>query len=237
MAALKASLAKLGLDYVDCYLMHWPGTSKKKVDDPVNVTLRCESWRGMCEAKAAGLTREVGVCNFTVPHFRSLVSAGLPTPQVHQLELHPLCRQREVVDYCRAQGMLIEAYSPLGSGDPRVLKDPVWATHFPAQQQPQQPAAEPTDGQVPRESSAEKVAGLGADPTKVAQSLLCWSMRQGFAPVVRSTNPAHIAADREPENFDPLQFNRFADAADDLAATKASDAVDTHVCWFGGIVV
>ena len=105
--SLRASLDRLGLDYVDLYLIHWPVPSGNRY---------VETWQTFEELAAEGLIRSIGVSNFLPEHLDRLLSETDTVPAVNQIELHPIFQQRDVVEYCRANGIQIEGWSPLGSG-------------------------------------------------------------------------------------------------------------------------
>jgi diketogulonate reductase-like aldo/keto reductase len=103
--AFDASLARLGFDYVDLYLLHWPVAGK-----------RLDSWRALEKLHAEGRARAIGVSNFLVPHLEELLAhANLP-PSVNQIEVHPFHQQRDTRAFCEVQGITVEAYSPLTHG-------------------------------------------------------------------------------------------------------------------------
>lgn len=110
--AFEASLARLGLDHVDLYLLHWPHP------------LRLESWRALEELHEEGLARSIGVSNFLVPQLDELLAVADVRPAANQIELSPflLGTRRETVERCLAEEIAIEAYSPLTKG--RRLRDP-----------------------------------------------------------------------------------------------------------------
>ncbi|MDO5025191.1 MAG: aldo/keto reductase [Trueperella sp.] len=110
-----ASLEKLGTDYVDLFLMHWPVPMYYDGDF---VT----TYQVMEEFVADGRARAVGVSNFEGYHIDKLLDAGCSVPAVNQVELHPYFQNREVVAYCQAHGIAVEAWSPLGRAT--VLTDP-----------------------------------------------------------------------------------------------------------------
>lgn len=110
-SAFEASLRRLGLDYVDLYLIHWPGSDA-----------RVETWRTLIELAKDGRARSIGVSNFTVPHLEEIIAATSVVPVVNQVELHPFLRQDPVVEFCRAHAIRVEAYSPLARA--RRLNDP-----------------------------------------------------------------------------------------------------------------
>ena len=111
--AIEQSLQKLGTDYIDLFLIHWP--------NPVKFRDRwqeanAESWRAIEEQYNAGRIRSIGISNFRPYHIEELMKTAKIAPMVNQIRLCPGDTQDEVVDYCRARGMLLEAYSPLGTG-------------------------------------------------------------------------------------------------------------------------
>uniref|UniRef100_T1JAX2 NADP-dependent oxidoreductase domain-containing protein n=1 Tax=Strigamia maritima TaxID=126957 RepID=T1JAX2_STRMM len=106
------SLKKLNMCYVDLYLIHSP-LGGEVID----------SYKAMVEMKEQGLIRAIGVSNFGVHHLEELKKAGLPTPEVNQIELHPFCKQEEIVGYCRKHGIAVMGYSPLARS--YYLSDPV----------------------------------------------------------------------------------------------------------------
>ncbi|MBX7450219.1 aldo/keto reductase [Mycolicibacterium sp. 3033] len=114
--ALKASLQRLGLDYVDLYLIHWPAGEQGKYVD---------SWGGLMKAKEVGDTRSIGVCNFNDHHLDDIISLSFFTPAVNQIELHPLLNQAELRAVNAEHGIATEAYGPLGVG--RLLEHPAVA--------------------------------------------------------------------------------------------------------------
>lgn len=107
VAAMEASLRRLGLDYVDLYLIHWPTPARE---------LYVETWETVLELQQRGLTRSAGVSNFHGEHLRRVIDATGVTPVVNQIELHPWLPQREVRGIDADLGIVTEAWSPLASG-------------------------------------------------------------------------------------------------------------------------
>jgi diketogulonate reductase-like aldo/keto reductase len=133
---LDISLKLLGLDYVDLYLMHWPiamnpnGSHEKfpKLPDGSRDLIRkrsyVETYRDMQKLLDTGKVKAIGVCNFSKKFLLELLTQVDIVPAVNQIENHPLLPQQEIVDLCREKGILVTAYSPLGSTGGPLLKDP-----------------------------------------------------------------------------------------------------------------
>ncbi|MDB5217023.1 MAG: oxidoreductase of aldo/keto reductase family, subgroup 1 [Myxococcaceae bacterium] len=105
LRAFDTSLSKLGLDYVDLYLIHWPVAGK-----------RLDSWRALERIKTDGRARHIGVSNYLVPHLEELLASATESPAVDQIEIHPFLQQRETRAFCKKNDIVVEAYSPLTSG-------------------------------------------------------------------------------------------------------------------------
>ncbi|WP_209374004.1 aldo/keto reductase [Brevibacterium renqingii] len=104
IASTEESLARLGLDYLDLHLIHWPNPSVGKYLD---------TWRGLIELRERGLVKSIGVSNFTEAMLTELIEATGVTPAVNQVELHPYFPQTELIDFHRSIGVQTEAWSPL----------------------------------------------------------------------------------------------------------------------------
>jgi len=105
--ACRASLARLGLDYVDLYLIDWPEEQNGKYID---------AWGGVMKSKEVGDTRSIGVANFTPEHLSNIIDLSFFTPAVNQIELHPLLNQNELRQVHAQYSIVTEAYCPLGTG-------------------------------------------------------------------------------------------------------------------------
>ena len=113
LSSFEGSLKKLGVDYVDLFLIHWPNPlAFRDRWEQANA----EAWCAMEELYAAGKVRAIGVSNFRPHHIEALMKTAKIAPMVNQIRLCPGDTQDEVVDYCKAAGMIVEAYSPLGTG-------------------------------------------------------------------------------------------------------------------------
>lgn len=118
-AAFQATLDRLGTDYLDLYLIHWPAAANRFDDwEAINR----DTWRAMTELYQAGKIRAIGVSNFRPHHLKTLLETEVP-PMVDQIEFHPGCQQGETLAFCRDRGILVEAWSPLARG--RVLDHPL----------------------------------------------------------------------------------------------------------------
>jgi diketogulonate reductase-like aldo/keto reductase len=106
LRAFDASLARLGLEYVDLYLLHWPVPKK-----------RLESWRALEKLLAEGRAHAIGVSNFMVPHLDELLAHAKVAPAVNQIEVSPFLQQRDVRARCAELDIVVEAYSPLTKGE------------------------------------------------------------------------------------------------------------------------
>lgn len=111
--AIDESLSRLGLNYIDLYLIHWP--NPKQYRDHWKA-INAESWRAMEEAVQAGKIRAIGVSNFHPHHLDALLETAKIKPVVNQIYLNPSDQQAELVAYNEKHGILTQAYSPLGTG-------------------------------------------------------------------------------------------------------------------------
>jgi len=107
LAAVDDSLRQLGFGYIDYMLIHSAMSDKAR---------RLDTWRALVEAKKQGKIRAIGVSNYGVKHLEEIREAGLEMPSINQVELQPLCQQKEIVDYCKKHQIVIEAYAPLMRG-------------------------------------------------------------------------------------------------------------------------
>lgn len=182
-AAIEATLSDLQLDHLDLYLVHWPVALVPEPHSPLepgdliplsDVPL-AETWGAMEALVDAGLTKHVGVSNYSLPKLDQHLDARI-VPEVDQVEMHPYLQQPDLVDFARSHDIHVTAYSPLGSGDrpdgmrhdddPVLLRDP---------------------------TIVEIADTLDVTP---AQLLLAWALQRGTSAIPKSTNPKRLR-----ENF------------------------------------
>ena len=119
MRAFDETMERLQLSYLDLYLIHWPANGREYEDwDAVNR----ETWRAMIDLYKSGRVRSIGVSNFRPHHLTSLLESEVP-PMVNQIKYHPGFMQQDVVTFCQDNGIVVEAWSPLGHGE--SLQEPV----------------------------------------------------------------------------------------------------------------
>lgn len=111
--AFQTTLDKLGLDYLDMYLIHWPAPGYE------------ESWRALEDLYQAGKIKNIGVSNFQQHHLEHLMEKATVKPAVDQVETHPYFQQTDLHAYLESQGILHEAWSPLGGGQNNAINDAV----------------------------------------------------------------------------------------------------------------
>ncbi|MER1989419.1 MAG: aldo/keto reductase [Solibacillus isronensis] len=114
VSAYEESLEKLGLDYLDLYLIHWPGKNKF-----------AESWSALEDLYIEGKIRAIGVCNFNISHLQDLMKNARVTPVINQVEFHPRLQQQSLRAFCKEHNIQLEAWAPLMQGG--LLEDPTIA--------------------------------------------------------------------------------------------------------------
>ena len=135
MAAFEKTLAELGTDYLDLYLIHWPANEKQFGQEAADLNL--DTWRAFEDLYKAGKIKAIGVSNFMPNHLEALLAQAEIKPMVNQIEVHPGWPQTEAIRYCQRNDILVEAWAPLGEA--AALSNPVLAKiaakydHTPAQ--------------------------------------------------------------------------------------------------------
>ncbi|RWS21756.1 aldose reductase-like protein [Leptotrombidium deliense] len=122
----KQSLKNLKIDYIDLYLIHWPtgfqeGQKLFPLDKDGNLIFSSvdyvETWHGMEDCFERGLAKSIGLSNFNSQQIQRVLNACKVKPVVNQIECHPYLNQSKMIDFCKSHGILVTAYSPLGSAD------------------------------------------------------------------------------------------------------------------------
>ena len=180
--AIRRSLKDLQLDYLDLYLIHWPvafKTGHEQAKEPSDLLSPDEmpvslTWQAMEKMKVAGLTKHIGVSNFNKSKLQQLIKSAAIRPELNQIELHPYLQQTDLVDFCHNNGILVTAYSPLGS------------RHL----------VHSEDGMTHEKLIVEMAGNHKCSP---AQVLLAWGMNRDVAVIPKSVNKIRIL-----ENFNSL---------------------------------
>lgn len=170
--ACEQSLARLGLDYVDLYLIHSPHAGAKRV----------EQWEALLELKRRGKVRAVGVSNYSFAHLEEIQLAGLAMPEANQIELHPWSQKSDLVASMRAAGILPIAYSSLAPLS-------TWRTG-----QTSAKAADMANNGV----IAQLAAKYGVSE---AQFLLRWGIQSGYPVLPKSLNRDRMRQNLELDGF------------------------------------
>ncbi len=177
--ALEKTLNDLRLDYLDLYLIHWPiafkaGVGFAKLREEFytyqDVPL-AQTWEAIQDVKALGLTKHIGVSNFNQAKLKEVLALNGEKPEMNQIELHPFLPQQALVDFCRENGVLVTAYSPLGSPDSRAERH----------------KDDPTllDNPAVKKIAEKHQAGVG-------QILIAWSIARSIAVIPKSINKDRI---------------------------------------------
>jgi diketogulonate reductase-like aldo/keto reductase len=115
---------ELGVGFTDLILLHWP-MAFGNTDEATGIIKRRIAWSVLQETYEAKRTRAIGVCNFSKRHLDALLRTCGTVPHINQVEVHPYCYDRELIEFCQSKGIVVEAYAPLASGAFGMLQDPV----------------------------------------------------------------------------------------------------------------
>ena len=198
LAALDQSLKKMGLDYVDLYLIHAPFAGPQ----------RLEQWEALVALREQGKVRAIGVSNFAQAHVEEIRAAGLPLPDANQIELHPWCQKPNLTSYLAKEDISVIAYSSL-------VPLAEWRTaegHDSAKSDEMRQDGAKTDSPIKALASKHGVSE--------AQILLRWGLQKGFGILPKSTNP-----DRIRQNIALLSFELDAGDMKLLADMNRGDGV------------
>ncbi|KAJ4289305.1 Glycerol 2-dehydrogenase (NADP(+)) [Collariella sp. IMI 366227] len=196
------SCAKLRVDYIDLYLVHWPIAAEKNPDHTVKIgpdgkyvinkalTENPEpTWRAMEELAQSGKARAIGVSNWTIPGLKKLLEFARIKPTVNQIEIHPFLPNSELIEFCFDNQILPEAYSPLGS-------------------QNQVPSTGETVRTNPKLNQVAEHSGHN-----LGQVLLAWGLRRGYVVLPKSSTPSRIESNFQIPELSDEEFNAVEDVA------------------------
>jgi len=178
---LKTSLTNLGLDYLDLYLIHWPCALKeggaflpKRPDHDVLSVFSevdyVDTWKAMEAVAKKGLTKSIGVSNFNKRQLERILKNATIKPVNNQIECHPYLNQKKLIAFCKSQGIVVTAYSPLGS--------------------PDRPWAKPTDPILTEEPKIKEIAAKYKKSS--AQVILRYIYQNGAIPIPKSVTKSRI---------------------------------------------
>jgi diketogulonate reductase-like aldo/keto reductase len=203
LRAFDLSLRRLGLDYIDLYLLHWPV--------PSDFDATVASYRAAEKLRAEGRARAIGVSNFGPAHLKTLMERAEVTPAVNQVELHPRFLQRELRETHARLGIVTQAWSPLG-GSVRLFADP-------------------SKGGDPLEHPT--VVALAAQYGKSpAQVVLRWHIDHGFSAIPKSFRPERIAENFDIFDFALTEEDMAAIDALDTGRRSGPDPEAVHATTF-----
>lgn len=200
LPAIKKTLKNLNMEYIDLYLIHWPVSSKAgvheypiKPEDFLPMDFKAV-WAEMEECQNQGLTKAIGVSNFSSKKIGEILSTATIPPAVNQVEVNPVWQQKKLRDFCKKHGILLVAYAPLGAvgtfyGTNRVM-----------------------ESETLKEIAAAK-------KKSIAQICLRWEYEQGIGVVVKSYN-----AERMKQNIDIFSWELSSEEAEKIAGIPQSRA-------------
>jgi alcohol dehydrogenase (NADP+) len=180
-AAIETTLSDLQLDYLDLYLIHWPVVHKYDVDYPqsgeqlvsLNEVPLTETWQGMIDLQAKGLTKHIGVSNFSIKKIKQITEDTGVCPEVLQLESHPFLQQKEILNFSNENNIILTAFCPLGSAD--------------------RPASRISFGE-PKLFENQTILNIATEKgCSPAQVMLAWAVCRGTSVIPKSVNPQRLS--------------------------------------------
>lgn len=183
--AIQLTLKNLRLDYLDLYLIHWPIALKDDVNFPTNAdemvnlsqTPLADTWQGMINVKAQGLTKHIGTSNFSIKKIKEITEKTAEKPEMNQVEMHPFLQQNSLKEFCDAESIFLTGYSPLGSAD--------------------RPANRIVEGE-PKLFENEILKNLAENKScSTAQIMLAWAVNRGTSVIPKSVRPERLKENLE----------------------------------------
>ncbi len=184
-AAFEITLRDLGLDYVDLYLIHWPVALQydinyaQKGSDLISLSEipLSETWQELINLKEKGLTKHIGVSNFSIKKINQISDETGVMPEVLQVELHPFLQQQKLLDFAKEKGIFMTGYCPLGSAD--------------------RPAVRILEGEPKLFDNPIIQAIADKKGCSVAQTILAWAVNRGTSVIPKSVNPQRLKENLE----------------------------------------
>lgn len=186
-SALKHTLSNLKLDHLDLYLIHWPIAFKHGITFPSikdeyelieNIPIS-ETWQALEECVKEGLTRQIGVANFTINKLKPLIKNSEIKPTVNQVELHPYLAQNDLKDFADENGVILTAYSPLGAPHLERNVDMI---------------------KIMEDDIVVNIAK--EKDLSPAQVLIAWAINRGTSVIPKSSNPGRLKQNLEASYID-----------------------------------
>ncbi|GAB2632507.1 aldo/keto reductase [Emticicia sediminis] len=179
--AIETTLSDLQLDYLDLYLIHWPVVHQYAVDYPqsgeqlvsLNEVSLTETWQGMIDLQVKGLTKHIGVSNFSIKKIEQIKADTGVCPEVLQLELHPFLQQKAILNFANENNIFLTGYCPLGSADRPATRISVGEPKL-----------------FENQTILTIASEIGCSP---AQVMLAWAVCRGTSVIPKSVNPQRLA--------------------------------------------
>jgi diketogulonate reductase-like aldo/keto reductase len=207
-AAILQSLKNLNLDYIDLYIIHWPGSKGLKPDDPLNKSNRIGSWKALEEGLLEGKLRSIGVSNYSIRHLEEMKTYATTMPMVNQIEVHPLYCPIDLISYCQHNNIFVQAYSPLGQGS--LLSNEFISSH-------------------PKLKAIAESYSIS-----LSQVYLRWALQHGWGILPKSNDPSRVKENASLYNFELTSVDM--DCIDSIQSNNL-DGPPKKICWDPDIIV
>ena len=183
--AFEITLKDLTLDYIDLYLIHWPvvlqnqASYAQQSSDLISLSEipLTQTWQGLIDLKEKGLTKHIGVSNFSIKKVNQITEESGIVPEVLQIELHPFLQQQKILNFAQEKGIFLTGYCPLGSAD--------------------RPAVRILENE-PKLFQQQVILDIAKDKDiSPAQVILAWAVNRGTSVIPKSVNPERLKQNLE----------------------------------------